>query len=329
MEPTPPNDTMPIPTGEKEFAKKGNHPELTPAELQKRKIIKIAIISVAAIFIITIVPVIALAILQSTKKGTTDNNLIITPRPAVDPNAISKLGPERVFVRNAASFNVPYNLAISVPTAWDAAFSDSPSKAYPWENSTLTQALTSKFSPLSSSNTSIVSGNYIAVMDITAWLSNDKNIIPMTPAQKQKWFNDLAAVTPENFNAISATSPNPRLNSEAGGRQHLTPISISENRFRGISYVTNRTMTAYSPEIITMLAGTYEGKKLIVYSQHNIRDTAWATLNELRERSDQETSAQTNSTATDFQRGLLGADTIAIHDEYLKALNTITLKLAE
>lgn len=329
MEPTPPNDTMPVPTGEKEFAKKGNDPEITPAELQKRKIIKIAIIAVVAIALITIVPVIILTVLQNTKKETTDNNLVVTPKPSVDPTATSDLGPERVFVRNAASFNVPYNLAITVPTAWDAAFTDSPSKAYPWESSTLTQALTSKFSPLSSSNTSIVSGNYIAIMDITEWLKTDKNVVPMTVAQKQKWFTDLTAITPQNITTLSSAIPNPRLSSEAGGRQHLTPISVTENRLRGMSYITNRASSAYTPEIITMLAGTYEGKKLIIYSQHNVRDTAWATINELRERSDQETTAQINATVADFQRGLLGADTLAIHDEYLKAINTVSLKLAE
>lgn len=329
MEPTPPNDTMPIPTGEKEFAKKGNNPEITPAELQKRKFIKIGIIAAAAIALIVIVPVIILTVARNTKQDTTDNNLVITPRPSVDPNATSDFGPERVFVRNAASFNVPYSLSITVPTAWDAAFSDSPSKAYPWENSTLTKSLTSKFSPLSSSNTSIVSGNYIAIMDITEWLKTDKNVVPMTTAQKQKWFNDLTAVTPQNVTTLSAGISNPRLSSEAGGRQHLTPVSVSENRFRGLSYVTNRTTSAYTPEIITMLAGTYEGKQLIIYSQHNVRDTAWATINELRERSDRETTAQINSTVADFQRGLLGADTIAIHDEFLKAVNTTSLKLAE
>lgn len=329
MEPTPPNDTMPVPTGEKEFAKKGNDPELTPAERQKRKLIKIAIISIVTILLIVMVPVIILTIAKNTKKETTENNLVITPKPSVDPNATSDFGPERVFVRNAASFNVPYNLKITVPTAWDAAFANSPSKAYPWENSTLTQALTSKFSPLSSSNTSIVSGNYIAIMDVTEWLKTDKNVVPMTASQKQKWFNDLTVITPENVSALAPSIPNPRLSSEAGGRQHLTPVSVSENRFRGLSYITNRTSSAYTPEIITMLAGTYEGKQLILYSQHNVRDTAWATINELRERSDQETTAQINATVADFQRGLLGADTIAIHYEYLKAINTTSMKLAE
>ncbi len=329
MDSNTPNDSMPIPTGEKEFAKAGNQPELSPGEQQKRKIIKIAIIATVGVLILTIVPIIILTIAKNTKKETTENELIITPKPSVDPKATSDLGPERVFVRNAASFNVSYDLTITVPTAWDAAFTNATSKAYPWENSTLTQALTSKFSPLSSSNTNIVSGNYIAIIDITEWLKTDKNVIPMTTAQKQKWFNDLTTVTPQNVTALSPAIPNPRVSSEAGGRQHLTPVSVSENRMRGISYITNRTTSAYTPEIITMLAGTYEGKQLVIYSQHNVRDTAWATINELRERSDQETTAQINATTSDFQRGLLGADTIAIHDEYLKAINTISLKLAE
>lgn len=329
MDPNTPTDSMPTPTGEKEFAKLGNHPELPPAERQKRKIIKLSIIAGAVVLVFVLVPVLILMIAKNTKPKTTDNTLVITTKPSVDPSAVSDLGPERVFIRNAASFNVPYNLAVTVPTAWDAAFTNTPSRSYPWENSTLIQALTSKFSPLSSSNTSIVSGNYIAVIDVTDWLKTDKNVVPMTIQQKQQWFNNLVGINPQNYVNISNQTANPRLSSEAGGRQHLTPVAVAENRLRGISYITNRSMNAYTPEIITMLAGTYEGKNIIIYSQHNVRDTAWANINELRERSDQETSAQTNETTADFQRGLLGADTIAIHDEYLKAINTVSLKLAE
>lgn len=93
--------------------------------------------------------------------------------------------------------------------------------------------------------------------------------------------------------------------------------------------MTNRTTTDYTPEIITMLAGSLEGKNIIIYSQHNVRDTAWATISELKQRSDKETSAQINNTLGEFQRGLLGIDTTSIHDEYVKAINTISIKLAQ
>jgi hypothetical protein len=151
----------------------------------------------------------------------------------------------------------------------------------------------------------------------------------MSAAQKQQWFASLASITPENVSQLAGSIANPRLSSEAGGRQHLTAISASENNWRGISYLTNRATTDYTPEIITMMAGSLEGKNIVIYSQHNVRDTAWATISELKQRSDKETTAQINNTVGEFQRGLFGADTLSIHEEYLKSIATISIKLAQ
>jgi hypothetical protein len=329
MDPNIPKDSLPIPTGEKQFADSAKNPGLTPAQIQKRKIIKVAIIGVVILLVFSLIPMVIITVSRSTKKQTTENNLVITPKPSVDPKATAELGPERIFIRTPASFNVPYDLKITLPSAWEAAFTDSPSKAYPWENSLLIQAIVSKFSPLSSTNLDVVSGNYIAIIDATEWLKTDKNVTTMSAAQKQQWFASLASITPENVSQLAGSIANPRLSSEAGGRQHLTAISASENNWRGISYLTNRATTDYTPEIITMMAGSLEGKNIVIYSQHNVRDTAWATISELKQRSDKETTAQINNTVGEFQRGLFGADTLSIHEEYLKSIATISIKLAQ
>lgn len=329
MDPNTPKDDIPIPTGEKQFALAAKNSDLDPGQIQKRKIIKSAIIGALILLVFAVIPIVIINISRSNKPKTDENNLVITPKASVDPKATSDLGPERIFIRSAAGFNVPYDLKITTPSAWSAAFTNSTSRAYPWENSLLVQAITSKFSPLSTTNLDVVSGNYIAIIDVSDWLKTDTNITTMSAAQKQQWFASLANITPENVGQLSGSIPNPRLSSEAGGRQHLTAISTSENNWRGISYLTNRTTTDYAPEIITMLAGSLEGKNIVIYSQHNVRDTAWATISELKQRSDKETTAQINNTVGEFQRGLFGIDTAAIHDEFVKAINTLSIRLAQ
>ena len=70
MNPNVPTDSMPVPTGEKEFAKQGNDPNLPPGEVQKKKIIKAAIIGIAAVIGIAIVLVVILSVIpKNTKKN--------------------------------------------------------------------------------------------------------------------------------------------------------------------------------------------------------------------------------------------------------------------
>lgn len=326
MNPNVPTDSMPVPSGEKEFAKQGNNPNLSPGEMQKKKIIKAAVIGIVAMVGFIIVLVVILSVIpKNTKKTDTDSSFVITPRPSVDPASTSQLGPERVFIQRSTALNTPYDLRMTVPTAWDARFSNAPSKSYPWETSLLIQAMLSKYSPLSSSNINVQSGNYWAMMDVSTWLTNDKNAVPLTPAQKQAWFVSLQSVTPESYQSVAASVPNPRMASEAGGRQHIEALSVAGNTFRGISYLTLPNTTSYTPMIVTMMTANLDGKSIAIYSVHNVRDSNWAKVNELRERSDPQTNAQTAAAVNDFKAGKLGDDTVLIHDEHIRAISTMTL----
>ncbi len=300
-------------------------PEPDPGAAQKKKLLTIAIIS--GIILLTFMAVPAI-LLSSRKKPnpTPSNSLSVTPRPSVDPNATTQLGPERIFLEVSATSRVPYDLTLTVPQAWEASYSSQTSKAYPWEDSILVRAALSRYSPLSSTNTSLPSGNYIAIMDITNWLKSTKNVVPMTIAQKQTWWNNLKSINPENYARVSAATMNPRLTTEPGGRQHLEPVAVAENGFKGISYITNTSATDYTPQIILMLVGVYEGRNYVIYAQHNVRDQAWAAISALRARNDSGASGQVSATTSDFSRGALGQDTIAIHDEFLKAVQTLSFK---
>lgn len=303
-------------------------PEPNPGAAQRKKILIGAGLGLGILVMFAIVPAI---MLSGSKKpsATPTNSLSITPTPSVDPKATSQLGPERIFLTVSATSTVPYLMQMTVPSGWQARFVTQPSKAYPWEDSILTRAIISQFSPLSSTNTSLSSGNYIALMDISGWLKSNRNVLPMTVAQKQQWYAALAGIDPENYTRVTATLTNPRVANESGGRQHIQPVAIAENGLKGVSYITNTSNTDYAPQIILMLVGSYEGRQYVIYAQHNVRDQAWASISALKARSDSGTAGQIAATTSDFSRGVLGQDTIAIHDEFLKAVQSTSFKPAE
>lgn len=300
-------------------------PELDPGELQKRKILRAAIIALIAMFVFVsiIVAIVSLASRRPTRPTTNPQATSIAPKPNLDANAVSKLGPERLFITKTATQKVPYDLSITTPTAWQSKFSDQTSANYPWENSILVQAMLSRFSPLSTTNIDISSGNYLAIIDVTGWLTTNQNVIPLNAAQKQAWYASLTSVTPENVGRIGANLQNPRLR-EAGGRQHIQPIATTNNTFRGFSYLT-LTSQNYTPAIVTMLAGTVEGRSLVVYSVHNVRDSLWASNNELRERSDPGYAQSNSSAVSAFASGQLNDDSLQIHNEHIRAVSTLSL----
>lgn len=303
--------------------------EPDPAGAQRKKIIVSSVIAVVILILFAAVPTAIIEISKSQKKASPTSSLSITPRPSVDPKETTTLGPERIFLIRTATQNIPYLLSFTVPKGWSARFSNSPTAAFPWEDSVLTHALLSGYSPLSSANINVPTLNYIALIDITNWLNSNKNVVSMTPVQKQQWFATLNSITPENFTRLSPTIINPRLPKEEGGRQHLQAVATADNTLKGISYITNRSNSDYTPEIIMMLVGKYQGHSYVLYAQHSIRDQAWASISALRARNDSGASAQVAATTANFARGTIGTDTVEIHTEFLNAVQSMKLQQSE
>jgi hypothetical protein len=303
--------------------------EPDPAGSQRKKLLIGSIIAVVILVLFAVVPVVYLQINKSKKAANPTSSLSITPRPPVDPKATSTLGPQRLFLERTATQKIPYDLTYTVPTAWNTKFSTTPSNDLRWNDSVLAVAMISGYSPLSSANINIPVNNYVALIDITNWLASKNNPVPMTPAQKQQWFATLNSVTPENAARVSAAAINPRIAKEDGGRQHLQAVAVADNTLKGISYITNQSNTDYTPTIVIMLVGSYQGRSYVLYGQHAIRDQSWASISALKARNDSGSSAQIAATTANFAAGTIGTDTVEIHTEFLTAIQTMQLKQVE
>ncbi len=333
--PTPPPDPKPAPnpfttkepqTGATEPAVPAFTPgpnEASPADRQKRKLLIIALCGVGFILLFGIVPAIILLSRPRKTSSSPTPTPTLAAKPSVDPNALVTLGPDKVFLKKTSTTNVAYDISIKVPEAWRGRFGTTPTKAYPWEDSVLITALPSNYSGLSSSNPNAPSDNYFAVIDVTDWIKSSRNIITLSPAQKLQWYTKLVAVSGPKADTLTEGIINPRLAAEPGGRQHLKTLELANAGLHGISYITMRSDKSYAPEIVTMVAGTYEGRSLVLFGQHQLRDAKWTEISGLRGRSDSSAGEVETAAINDFKAGKPSEDSVAMHDELLKTLNSL------
>lgn len=292
---------------------------------------KIFLIAGGAIIFLILVTGIPLAVLSSQKKQA---GFTPTPTPGginnntnIDAKARTELK-QKIYFKTTTTTRTGYDLSLKAPTAWNGSLSTTPSNpanTFPWESSLLGIALISRYSPLSSANPSAPASNYLAIIDITDWLTNDKNKIPFNKSTKQGWYNALMSITAENAGNTGGAVANPRYASEPGGRQSLKYIQTADQQLHGISYVTLFDGNVYDPQIVTMMAGSFDKRSVILYSVHGVRDKTWNTLADLKTSNDPAFGEQQKQALTRFKTNQLDADTRAVEEELLEAISTLRM----
>ncbi len=291
----------------------------------KKKYFIIAGIAVALLALIILIPTTILTFDRNQKRYTpTPTPLPANNVPQVDPAARSDLK-QQFFLKATTTTRTAYDLTVTVPTAWSTSFSTAPTADYPWESSLLATALVTRFSPLSSANPSAPAKNYLAIIDISDWLTNDKNKIPFPAATKQGWYATLRGITAETAASAGASLPNPRAASEPGGRQKITYISTKDKQLHGISYLTLFSDKGYDPQQVTMMAGVLDKRNVVIYGVQGVRDKRWSELLALQTSRDPSFNDQLNQAITAFKAGTISDDAQAIQKEMLESINTIVI----
>ena len=252
-----------------------------------------------------------------------------TPTPTVKEQleaTASKEITSRVFIK-AASGRTSYDLSITPPIGWNASYTTNPlSPSYPWAGSLLVSAVRSTYSPLSTANVNTPSTNFIALMDATDWLNNTQNPTPMTAAEKKTWFAAVNALTESSANAASGIR-NPTTTTEAG-RQSITYTQTQDGSMHGFSYLTQPAAGRYEPSMITIMVGKLGERSVILYGQHAVRDKPWSDLANLQATSDSSYALRRDAAVAAFAAGKLNDDTVAIFDEFTKAVKSLKITAA-
>lgn len=291
----------------------------------KKKLLIITGIAVLLLLLIILIPTTILTIDRSQKRFTpTPTPLPANNVPIVDSSARSELK-QQFFLKATTTTRTAYDLNVKVPTAWSTSFSTAPTADYPWESSLLAISLVTRFSPLSSANPSAPAKNYLAIIDVTDWLGNDKNKIPFPAALKQSWYATLRGITAETAVSTGASLPNPRTTSEPGGRQKITYISTKDDKFHGISYITLFSDKGYDPQLVTMMAGVLDKRNVVIYGVQGIRDKRWSELLALQTARDPSFNDQLNQTITSFKADTISDDAQAIQKEMLEAVDSMVV----
>lgn len=306
--PTPPN-TPPI------------RPQLEPSagDAQKKRLFMI--VGGAVIFLI-LIGAVPLLVLGGSKKpaATPTPSTSATPKPSNEPS-LTKDQSTRFPLKSGAT-TLTFDMTVTAPVGWNASFTTTPSSpSYPWTGAVLITAIKSNFSPLTTGNTNVSSGNFLAIMDTTEWLKTNQATPALTATQKQAWFAAASTLTAETVGS-AASLVNPAANKDQG-RVNLNYAQSQDASLRGFTYLTQPTAGRYEPLAVTILAGTVGGKSFVLYGRHTIHDKQWSTLSTLQSSGDASYATQRDAAVAAFAAGTVSEDTAAIHAELLKAVQSL------
>lgn len=297
----------------------------SPAAAQKKRLIMIGGGAVALVAAFGIVPLIVLGTSKKSKTTPTPT-ASATPKVSVAPE-LARDYTTRIFIKNTQG-SVANELMLSAPSAWNGSFTATPSSpSYPWNGAVLLTALKSSYSPLSTGNANVASQNFIAFMDVTDWLSTPQATPALTADQKKSWYTTLNTLTKDTLSAGAGISL--PISTSEQGRVRTSYIETQGGTMRGITYLTQASAGKYEPTIVTVLAGTFSQKSIIMYSRHAIRDKQWSTLAALQSSGDKNYVAQRDAAITAFSAGTFADDTTAIHEEFIRAIKSFTHAEAE
>lgn len=295
-------------------------PDLPP-EKPVNKFIIIAVAGAGFIIILTIV----VAIIAATAKKPAATKQNGGSQTTKSPDEL-----EQAIAKDIYIDKVKYDLTITTPHGWGTQQNNNViTGIYPWEDAKFLTSFRFRDAQFSVNTRATSANNYIAVQDVSSWLTTSRNNYPLTAFAKRNNFDLLSslwnvdAVTPE----LMAKIINPRSNSEIGGRIKPQIIKSPNSSVNGVAYLTViGSSPTYAPRMILLMSGHVNNRQIYIYGDITFTDNLKVGLDKQKAESDPKYSSDNAQAFNDLKAGKLTAELQKFYEQSLAAFKSIKIE---